>query len=184
MSCDQDTLAPRPLPDDVNEIVEFELGYGVGPSGTIYTRRQIGNFGRPRDFWTPIKPQKCAKGRYMQVGISGRRKVLVHCVVAAAFLGPCPDGMEVSHKNGNSHENRASNLCYETPVQNNQRKREHGTNGTGSKNNQAKLSEDDVVFIRAELSKGIRGTQRKLARQFGVCEATISFIKSGGRWGK
>lgn len=38
--------------------------------------------------------------------------VPVHELVATTFLGPCPAGMVVCHKNGNKLDNAASNLCY------------------------------------------------------------------------
>lgn len=38
--------------------------------------------------------------------------VPVHELVAAAFLGPCPEGMVVCHRNGNKLDNSVSNLCY------------------------------------------------------------------------
>lgn len=53
--------------------------------------------------------------RYPLVGLSinGVQKVIhVHRLVTAAFLGICPEGMEVNHKNGNKLDNRLSNLEY------------------------------------------------------------------------
>lgn len=38
----------------------------------------------------------------------------VHRMVAAAFIGPCPDGMEVCHNNGDPSDNRLTNLRYGT----------------------------------------------------------------------
>lgn len=48
----------------------------------------------------------------------------------------------------------------------------------GSKHQNAKLSEADVLAIRAAT-----GTQTELARQYGVSQITISRIKSRKRWG-
>jgi hypothetical protein len=47
------------------------------------------------------------------------RQFLVHVLVAAAFLGPCPDGYEVNHKHGDKADNRASELEYMTRSDNN-----------------------------------------------------------------
>lgn len=38
----------------------------------------------------------------------------VHQLVASAFLGPCPKGMEVCHNNNNKTYNWAFNLRYDT----------------------------------------------------------------------
>src|SRR5688572_19490888 len=43
---------------------------------------------------------------------------LVHCLVAAAFLGPCPAGYEVNHQDGDKAHNDVSNLEYLTRSQN------------------------------------------------------------------
>ena len=42
----------------------------------------------------------------------------VHRLVAQAFIGPIPDKLHVSHLNENNQDNRAVNLCYETPSEN------------------------------------------------------------------
>ena len=45
----------------------------------------------------------------------------------------------------------------------------------------AKLSEDDVVFIRQQLTNGIF-TGRDLALQYDIAESTVSKIKAGRTW--
>jgi hypothetical protein len=44
----------------------------------------------------------------------------VHRLVLEAFIGPCPPGHEVNHKNGNKADNRLVNLEYLTPPANSQ----------------------------------------------------------------
>lgn len=50
----------------------------------------------------------------------------------------------------------------------------------GKENGQAKLTNDQVMEIRRELTAG--EIQRVLARKFNVCQATISKIARGERW--
>ena len=51
----------------------------------------------------------------------------VHRLVMAAFVGPCPDGMEVCHNNGDPTDNRLTNLRYDTHRSNIMDKANHGT---------------------------------------------------------
>lgn len=53
----------------------------------------------------------------------------VHRVVASAHLGPCPEGMEVLHIDGDRTNNRADNLRYGTRSENNRDQVRHGTFG-------------------------------------------------------
>jgi hypothetical protein len=57
----------------------------------------------------------------------------VHRLVALAFLGPRPDGMEVRHVDGDRLNPRASNLAYGTRSENVRDKRAHGTDHNVSK---------------------------------------------------
>jgi hypothetical protein len=50
-----------------------------------------------------------------------------HSVIASAFLGPRPPGMEVCHGDGNPLNNAVSNLRYGTHSENIQDRRKHGT---------------------------------------------------------
>jgi len=56
-----------------------------------------------------------------------RRSLRVHRLVMAAFMGPCPDGMEVCHNNGNPSDNRLVNLRYDTASGNRLDRQLHGT---------------------------------------------------------
>lgn len=47
-----------------------------------------------------------------------RRTYQVHKLVLLAFVGPCPEGLQVRHLNGIPDDNRLENLTYGTPAEN------------------------------------------------------------------
>lgn len=52
---------------------------------------------------------------------------LVHKLVLEAFVGPRPEGMEACHDNGIKHDNRATNLRWDTHRANMEDQFRHGT---------------------------------------------------------
>ncbi|MGB0971438.1 MAG: NUMOD4 motif-containing HNH endonuclease [Mycobacterium sp.] len=78
---------------------------------------------------TPIV--KGSKGRaYHFVNLSRSSKKArfsVHRLVLTAFVGPCPDGMEGCHNNGDASDNRIANLRWDTRANNGADKRRHKT---------------------------------------------------------
>lgn len=51
----------------------------------------------------------------------------------AAFAGPCPEGLEVRHLDGDPANNRLTNLCYGTHSENVQDSLRHGTHAQARK---------------------------------------------------
>lgn len=51
----------------------------------------------------------------------------VHRIVLEAWVGPCPDGLEGCHNDGNAANNALSNLRWDTHANNELDKRKHGT---------------------------------------------------------
>lgn len=58
---------------------------------------------------------------------SVRRHAFVHVLVLEAFRGPCPDGMECLHDNGQRDDNRLVNLRWGTRSENRHDSVRHGT---------------------------------------------------------
>lgn len=104
----------------------------------------------------------------------------VHVLVMAAFCGPKPEGMQVNHKDGNKKNNRLSNLEYCTPSQNTTHAHANGlvkTKPVGTKHYNHRFSELDVLGMRIMAFN--KTPQRKIAREFGTRQATVSAIARG-----
>lgn len=99
---------------DKKPIPEFP-GYCITSDGRIWSdlvhRGQAGRWMRP----TPSGKGYLA-ANLRQAGRPVRR--YVHHLVAEAFLGPRPPGLEVRHLNGDMLDNRLANLTYGTSAEN------------------------------------------------------------------
>lgn len=112
----------RPVPG-------YEGAYEASDQGSVRS------LPRPRCAGQILR-QRCDKRGYPFLTLSHggqRRTRFVHQLVAAAFLGPCPPGMEVRHRDGDPANTTAANLRYGTHQENELDKREHGTHHLGSK---------------------------------------------------
>lgn len=71
----------------------------------------------------------------IQLTTDGHRPAFaVHVLVAAAFLGPRPDGLVIDHIDGNKYNNAAVNLEYVTQKENIRRSVAMGLHPTGDRN--------------------------------------------------
>lgn len=105
-----------------------------------YEGYEVSDLGRLRSLdriiWTTRGPRRLNgrvlrlwPGKYLGavITIAGEGHTLTaHRSVAAAFLGPCPEGMEVCHNNGDRHDNRVANLRYDTSSANHRDTVRHG----------------------------------------------------------
>lgn len=120
-------------------------------------------------------------GGYLRVTLSGgsQRNVLVHCLIAAAFLGPRPEGMEVDHVDGNTYNNKVSNLRYLTPSDNVRAAFASGRRrpARGEAHASARLTEGMIHSIRRSSH-----SRAQLARTYGVNKTTIDRIINRKTW--
>lgn len=109
----------------------------------------------------------------------------VHRLVAAAFIGPCPQGKEVNHINGIGTDNQVSNLEYVTRSENVQHALRLGLfnpqncSRPGESNANSVLTLEQVQQIRAEKGRTIA---RVLAPRYGVAKSTILAVWCGQNW--
>jgi len=100
----------------------------------------------------------------------------LHVLVLEAFTGPRPEGAVARHLNGNSLDNRASNLAWGTYKQNSADREALGRTVRGVKHWNAKLSTEQIDEIRA-----LRGqmTQEAIGKLYGIKQSHVSAIQLG-----
>lgn len=160
-------------------------GYRVGCDGSVWSRWTYNGHQARRlgTEWRPMKPQPDGDG-YLALslyrdGRPHRRKV--HLLALEAFVGARPDGMEGCHNDGVLTNCSSSNLRWDTPSANQRDRVAHGTDSRGTRNGNARLSEESVRAIRAALAAG--ATKKSLAVAHGVAASTIRAIANGRIWG-
>ena len=153
---------------------------------------EVSNHGRIRRL-TTVKGYKAGsflsggthKRGYVQICLcrNGTKKlILLHQIVADAFLGQCPIGYTVDHVDNDKRNNKVSNLEYVTRPENTLRQHRNGRAKyvRGEKNGLAKLKSSDIPKIRRLLSQHI--PRKRIADEFGVTSGTISAIARGKTW--
>ncbi len=159
-------------------------GYCVGDDGSVWGCRGPHGF---RSVWRCLKQQLCGPSStdmYLYVNFSmlcqrgGSKRV--NRLVLESFVGPCPEGMECCHRDGNRFNNCLDNLRWGTRSSNREDQRIHGTLNQGSRNGNSKLKESDIVLIRQLLLDG--RSQKSLARQFKVTKPIIQGIRRREIW--
>lgn len=165
-------------------VVGYEGLYRVSECGCVESvnRTVVDTSGRSRFLsGRSLKPFKNKNG-YMMVDLgakNGPRMHRVHVLVAAAFIGPRPNGMDVCHADGSRDNNSASNLRYASRSENMIDAVGHGRMGKalGSSHASAKLSPKEVLEIRSS-----DDSERKIAKKYNVSRGTITAVKSGRTW--
>lgn len=167
------------MPFVVAKFVPWDNRYAVSSDGSVFSKAWHKGHA---DSWRQLKPAKAGSYRqYMYVGIAKKRRIGVHQLVAAMFIGPCPPGQEVRHLNGDSSNNHVGNLAYGTRKTNMEDAIRHGRTGKGIKNARAILSEEDVLLIRQQHKSG--KTQTEIAREAGISIECVSQVVRRTRWG-
>jgi hypothetical protein len=161
--------------------IEGFPGYRVGDDGSVWSCKRPGSrAARTGDWFRRCPTLSEGYPTIMLYRDSQFKCFRVHLLVARAFLGKCPEGMECCHNDGNRQNARLDNLRYDTPRNNNADKIRHGTVNNGSRNGMAKLTEDAVAVIKLRISRGDRSPL--IARDFDVSRGAINGIKRGARW--
>lgn len=129
-----------------------------------------------------IRKFTVSKGRYYQVNLCRQSKHTckpVHLLVASAFHGKCPKGLECRHLDGNSFNNKSSNLKWGTRKENLMDQVDHGT-VPGAKLTKSRILYMRKIYKRRHATLGLSG----LSRMYGVAASTISRVLNNVRWAR
>ena len=122
-------------------------GYEVTPDGRVFS---VGSNWRgygKRELSQTLNAHGYPSVRLV---VNGKRKrLVVHVLVARAFLGPKPFGCEVRHLNGNKCDNRRENLAYGTKKQNADDRERHGRTSRGERHSRAIRGSGQADGVRA-----------------------------------
>jgi hypothetical protein len=166
-------------------VVGWEHLYEISSIGRVKRLRRYVERPVSGDYW--IK-EKILKVGYQK---SGHAKIhleykdirvtyRVHRMILEAFVGPCPDGKECRHLDGNPKNNNLYNLVWGTRSENSKDNIKHGKiipmliSHKGEQSPNWKLSDVDVAVIRSMHKDGY--SQTMLASIFNVSQAHISKI--------
>lgn len=171
----------RPIPG-------FEGFYEASSEGQIRsldrTRRGRGNGicqMKGRVLAPRIDPKSGRHRVYLSVK-SEKQEFKVATLVALAFIGPRPEGLEVCHRSDDKDDNTARNLYYGTHQENCDDRSRNGKTMRGEKATGVKLTEAQVREIKAVLAAPRAPPHRALADQYGVARETIGHISLGKTW--
>jgi hypothetical protein len=176
------------------DIPDYEGRYQVSDMGKIrsldreepYNRWKNGGLrtikGRVRKQTWGGPPKSKYLGFSVKSGDGRVHFLKTHLCVLNAFTGDRPSAKhDGCHCDGDRSNNELTNLRWDTKSANNQDKKLHGTSQEGEKNPSSKLTESDVLSIKAQLSKR---TLKSLADEFEVSTTAIFYIKTNKNWSK
>ena len=176
-----DLLFPN---EEIKDIVGYEGFYKITSFGRVFNVARWVNSG--------IRGSVFIKGKFLapiyneagyittRLSVNGKVKSFrVHRLVAETFIpNPC-NKPQINHKNGIKDDNRVENLEWCTRSENIYHAYREGlTCAKGEGNGQAKLTNEQVLEIRA--MKGV--LQKDIGEMFGINGSTVSEIRSRKLW--
>lgn len=170
------------LPDkeEWRPIIGFEGFYEVSSRGRV--KRLAGT---PRCKVDRLLATPIGRGGYPMVQLTTpklHKGFYVHSLVAEAFHGPRPAGLQINHKDGVKTHPYADNLEYVTPAENMQHALKTGLRVAlaGDKHYSTKLQAAQVVEVRQRYADG--ESAKVLAKSVGLTIQAFYQVVTGQTW--
>ena len=123
-----------------------------------------------------ISRYKPGKRGYPRLSRNGKT-LYAHRVAWEQANGPIPNGLCVLHRCDNRRCVNVDHLFLGTPADNSADMAQKGRGTRGERNRHAKLTWEQASAIRASTEM-----THVLAVRYGVCRATVKFIRAGKTW--
>lgn len=131
-----------------------------------------------------IEPGKKKSSHYETVSFAGKC-LYTHRLLALTYLSNPLNLPQVNHKNGNKRDNRIENLEWISQAKNVRHAWRVGLNKAypreGAKNPAAKLTEEQVRYIRKQLANP-QASRVELCKVFGISYSTLKKIRNRSTW--
>jgi len=167
------------------DVVGFESSYEVSSLGRVRSKtRLVVDRKSKRIFKSRVLSPGVQSNNYLGIWLYANSKSisrLVHHLVAEAFIGPRPDGMDVDHVNGDRTNNSVANLRYLTIAKNRSANHRHkDAKRPAKKGKSTRLTPEIVAVLRAAKQRG--ENMRKYADDLGVSASTVYHATQGRSW--
>jgi hypothetical protein len=146
---------------------------------------EVSDYGRIRKNGKVAKLSKRGDG-YLVVSVGGRGMPIlrVHRLVLEVFTGPCPDGLEARHLDGNSLNNKHTNLRWGTRKEQIMDQKKHGTFSRppctrGVDNPSYRYTDGELIGAIELVKRGL--SQREVSRRTGISRTHIRRFMNGTR---
>lgn len=158
--------------------------YLIGDDGSVWSTRTGCRWGHANLRKEPMRMKSSLREGYPSVNLlddNGKKHwKTIHLLVLETFVGPRPPCMEGAHNDGIPINCNITNLRWDTAINNNHDKYKHGTMSIGTKNGCARLTEANVMEIRALALKGF--TPKMLKDRYPVDVVNIRRSMRGESW--
>jgi len=166
-------------------VTRYEGIYEVSECGCVRSLdRQIFPKAGPTYWLKGVVHKQCKNRRgYFKLSLFKNNKEKTfetHRLVMMAFVGPCPEGMEIRHLDGTRDNNHVDNLTYGTLSENQQDRKTHGTACLGENSPVSKLTDVQCHEIVDQYATG-KYTMREVGTQFGVTAGNVCRVVNGQR---
>ena len=165
------------------DVVGFEGYYQVSDLGRVRSLdRRIITKGGERLCKGRVLKQTCADG-YFSVSLSKENCVTrrrVHILVLETFTVPRQFGYETRHLNGNGLDNKLSNLCWGTSLENSKDSHRHYTSVRPTLRKPVRLDNGEVFSSTLELAHklGVSGAavRQAISKGYRCCGYRLEYV--------